>query len=64
MCAKHREPEGGGWVCEYVVQVELNGWLPRGPIEGGTIDAIKDFLRHVGTLDFSSLSGGGAAGPS
>jgi hypothetical protein len=31
----------GGWLCEYIVQVELNlpSYLPRGPIERATIDA-------------------------
>ena len=40
------------WTVEYIVQVELNGWLPRGPILTGTINSIKSFLRHLSTNEF------------
>ena len=47
--------EDGSWLCEYTVQVELNGMLPRGPIEKGTIDSTKTFLRFVAQFDYSTL---------
>ena len=39
------------WTIEYIVQVELNGWLPRGPITSGTIQNIRDFLRYLSAPD-------------
>lgn len=39
------------WTVEYIVQVELNGWLPRGPITSGTIQNIRDFLRYISAAD-------------
>ena len=39
------------WTVEYIVQVELNGWLPRGPITSGTITNIRDFLRYLSAAD-------------
>lgn len=45
----------GGWVCEYTLQVELNGWLPRGPIEKGTIESIADYLNFTRGFDFTAI---------
>ena len=56
--------EPAGWTCEYVVQVELNGWLPRGPILSGTIESVRDFLRYLAVCDWSTIpqpEGGGGA---
>lgn len=39
------------WTVEYIVQVELNGWLPRGPITSGTIQNIRDFLRYISAVE-------------
>jgi hypothetical protein len=59
-------PDGqpAGWICEYIVQVELHGWLPRGPILSGTIDNMRDFLRYLAVCDWASVpepEGGGGA---
>ena len=45
----------GGWVVEYIIQAELNGWLPRGPIESGTIGSIVGYLRFLASFDFSAV---------
>ena len=48
-------PHEDGWLCEYMVQVELMGWLPKGPIEAGTVDATREFLDYVAGYDFAQL---------
>ena len=53
-----RPTPAGDWTVEYIVQVELNGWLPRGPITSGTITNIRDFLRYLAAAetDWESIS--------
>ena len=46
-----RPTPAGDWTVEYIVQVELNGWLPRGPITSGTITNIRDFLRYLAAAE-------------
>ena len=41
--------------CCYWRQVELNGWLPRGPIEKGTIESIADYLNFTRGFDFTAI---------